>query len=119
MTKTKNPMQTVYDGLHQAGISRSYVRRDVLPEWWDDQIAETDAGYLEGLGIVARHLGLGLTPLYKRGKVEFQSRKAVHFKKAVGVSGGDLALAQTIATQALWLTCFQTQKPFTSSPKSA
>jgi len=67
MTKTNNQMQTVYDRLHQAGISRSYVRKVVLPEWWDDEIAETDAGCLQGLGIIARHLGLELTPLHKRG----------------------------------------------------
>src|SRR2546425_12976250 len=97
MTKTNNPMQTVYDRLHQAGIGRSYVRKVVLPDWWDDEVALTKIGFLQGLGIIARHLGLELTPLHKKGRVEFQLRTGGHFKKATGVSGIDLVLAQRIA----------------------
>src|SRR5437762_10878996 len=116
----KNPMRAVYDRLEEAGISRSYVRRVVLPEWWDDEIAETDSGYLQGLGIIARHLGLELVPLYEKAKLEFQSRKAVRFKKkSAGVSENDLGLAQSIATQALLLTCFETKKPLGAIPESA
>src|SRR5713226_10618483 len=96
MTNTENPMQTVYDRLHQAGISRSYVRKVVLPDWWDDEVALTKIGFLQGLGIIARHLGLELAPLHKRSRVEFQSHGSVHFKKTTGVSESDLALTQRI-----------------------
>lgn len=56
--KTNNRMKPVLDRLSKAGFKPSYVRKVVLPEWWDDEIAQTEAGYAEGLGILARHLGL-------------------------------------------------------------
>src|SRR5205814_9436552 len=63
---------------------------------------------------------LELVPLYEKAKLEFQSRKAVRFKKkSAGVSENDLGLAQSIATQALLLTCFETKKPLGAIPESA
>jgi Zn-dependent peptidase ImmA (M78 family) len=118
MTKSQNPIFAVYDRLDKAGIKRNYVRKVILPEWWNDEVAQTKTGFLQGVGIIARHLGLELMPLHKNGKVEFQTQKAVNFKKTPGVSEAELSLAQNIATQALWLTCFQTQKPFDGIPNS-
>jgi len=112
-------MKLVLSRLSQAGFKPSFVRNVVLPDWWDDEIAKTQAGYMEGLGILARHLGLEWKPLYKKGLIEFKSHGLVHFKKSPNVSEGELALAEKIATQALWLTGFKTRKPYTAIPDSA
>ena len=120
MTKlqTQNKMKPVLDRLAEAGFRQSFVRRVVLPEWWDDEIALDEAGFQQGLGIIARHLGLELNPLFK-GHVEFRRLGSVHFKKSADVSDAELSVAQSVATQALWLTCSQTRKPFQRISESA
>ncbi len=112
-------MTSVLNRLSEVGFRPNYVRSVVLPEWWDDEIANTRAGYVEGLGILSRHLGLELQPLIKSGRITFQSRTSVHFKKSSKVSESDLLLAERVATQALWLTGFKTKKPYTAIPESA
>lgn len=109
----------VLNRLSAAGFRPSYVRKVVLPDWWDDEIAKTQAGYVEGLGILARNLGLEWKPLFKKGRVEFQSRDCVHFKKSPNVSEDELLLAERVATQALWLTGFKTRNAYTGIADSA
>ena len=42
-----NPMLNLYRRLQAVGLTRAYIRKIILPEWWDDQAADNPAGYPE------------------------------------------------------------------------
>ena len=46
MTITANANQ-IYSRLRAAGIDKPYLKRFVLPDWWDDSVAETKMGFQE------------------------------------------------------------------------
>jgi len=51
-------MNDLYVRLEDAGIDESYIRNYILPEWWSDEMAESSTGFLEGIGYIAKHLGI-------------------------------------------------------------
>lgn len=46
MAASQNTMQSLYGKLRCVGYSRKYIS-SLLPDWWDDEIAATPAGYQE------------------------------------------------------------------------
>ena len=50
MTATHQPMQSLYDKLHSVGYAKKYIH-SLLPDWWDDAIAEPPAGFQQALCI--------------------------------------------------------------------
>lgn len=50
-------------GWNRQGSSRKFVRKVLLPDWWDDTIAEHPTGYAEARLRIARALGLSLSQL--------------------------------------------------------
>ena len=47
MTQTRkqdNPMTQLYRRLADAGFNRPFIKDVVLPDWWEDEIAETPVG---------------------------------------------------------------------------
>lgn len=91
----------VYASLAQAGVNRAYLRKNVLPEWWDDKVAQTAAGFTEAATLIARRLGLDVTALINEQAVRWNKTTPVSFKKADGVTEADVALARQITVQAL------------------
>lgn len=73
--KTIQPAKQLFRALRKLGLGESYLRQVVLPEWWDDEIADTSAGRDELHLILARSLGLDVLSL-REGKPRFlpQSR---------------------------------------------
>jgi len=49
--------------LEQAGLDRKFVRKVLLPDWWDDAIAQHPTGYAEARLRIARALGVSLSQL--------------------------------------------------------
>jgi hypothetical protein len=56
-------LQSLYARLEQAGLDRKFIRETLLPDWWDDAIAEHPTGYAEACLCIARALGLSLRQL--------------------------------------------------------
>ena len=56
-------LQSLYARLEQAGLDRKFVRKVLLPDWWDDTIAQHPTGYTEVRLRIARALGLSLNQL--------------------------------------------------------
>ena len=56
-------LQSLYARLEQAGLDRKFIRETLLPDWWDDAIAEHPTGYAEARLRIARALGLSLRQL--------------------------------------------------------
>lgn len=93
-------MSAVYAKLRALGLTRPYVREVLLPEWWDDAAAITDAGYTEVLWTLARHLGLSPQALRgDGGELKLPDAPRVLFKNTASVAPQDVALARTLAVQ--------------------
>lgn len=63
-----NPMKPVYDRLKEFGFPRAFVRKRVLPQWWDDEIAADPVGLTEALLIISRNLGINFRSLRDTGE---------------------------------------------------
>lgn len=65
--KTAEPLvdsvRSLYERLEQAGLDRKFVRKVLLPDWWDDAIAQHPTGYAEARLRIARALGVSLSQL--------------------------------------------------------
>ena len=123
MTKTRkqsNPMAALYQRLANVGFNRPFIKKIVLPEWWDDEIAETPAGYSQGVGLVARHLGLDVRTLYgDADAIAYYDLGPKRFKKSLNVSEDDLTRAVCLAMRVAELAGYATPTPVTGPPASA
>lgn len=122
MTQTRkdNSMTKLYQRLANAGFNRPFVRNIVMPEWWEDEIGETPAGYSQGVGLVARHLGLDVRTLYgDAGDIAYYNLGPKRFKKSLNVSEDDLNLAVCLAMRVAELAGYATPAPVNALPVSA
>ena len=107
MTQT-NPMPNLYRRLSQdIGVGRKYVKEQILPDWWDDEIGLNSNGYAEGCIYISRRLALDMASIFGTDKIQFQQFGPVRFKHHAGVKQSDLLLAQALALRggALTVAC--------------
>jgi hypothetical protein len=110
-----NPMQNLYARLEDAGVSEDYVRSYVLPEWWDDEIAESSAGFLEGLGYVSKYLNLNLGALRDAdASLSFQNDATARFKLNSGRTPSEVTWAQNLAHRVAEMATHASDRPFQS-----
>ncbi len=115
-----NPMADLYRRLRAVGLSKVYVRKTILPDWWNDDAATNPAAFAEGLVFLSRHLGLDLRTLQDRSQaVAFRDFGACKFKKSKGVTDDDLALARAMGTRLAQLANLATTTPYHLLPRSA
>ena len=116
-----NPMPDLYRRLRAVGLTRPFVRKTVLPDWWDDEVAANPAGYAEGLTLLSRHLGLDLATLRDPSRpVAFRDFGVCKYKKSKDATEDDLALARAMATRAAQLACVAaTETPVPPPPSAA
>jgi hypothetical protein len=113
-------MTQLYSRLGSVGFPRKYLREIILPDWWDDEIAQNPAGYAEGLMILSRNLGLDLTSMQNEAvPVGLRNLGPCKFKKASTTSEKELALARTLATRVVELITPAMLEPRNSLPTSA
>ena len=99
MTTTLS-MKPLYARLKNAGLDSVFVKKYVLPEWWDDSIAHEQAGYMQALSIISRNLGIEFSSLERKtGAILPQAEKSVKFKKSMGTNTAELAWANAIAVK--------------------
>ena len=117
---TTNPMLNLYRRLQAVGLTRAYIRKIILPEWWDDQAADNPAGYAEALAYLSRHLGLDLASLLEPDRpVVFRNFGVCKFKKSQTATEDELALARAMATRAAQLVSIAVTEPPQPLPESA
>ena len=118
--KPGNPMSLLYKRLADVGFNRPFIKKIVLPEWWEDEIANTPAGYSQGVGLVARHLGLDVRTLYAdAGDLAYYDLGPKRFKKNLKLSEGELTLAVCLAMRVAEIAGYATPIPITDPPASA
>ncbi len=117
---TINPMQAIYARLRAVGLNPKFVREVVLPDWWDDAIAENPAGYAEALGRLADALSLDLRALQDpNGVLNCRPYLATRNKARQGLREEDLAWAKCLGARAAQLACSAMALPPADVPKSA
>lgn len=99
MTTTTTPIKDLYKRLRVAGFTAPYLRDTVLPEWWDDDAASTDAGFAEAAMVISRSLGFYFRSVRTPGAPLAPLASNVRFKKRKDTSEADLATTQRIAVQ--------------------
>lgn len=57
----------MYRRLARLGFTRAYIRDYALPDWWDDAIGLSTAGYMQSLMILSRRLGVDFDSLMDAG----------------------------------------------------
>jgi hypothetical protein len=113
-------MADLYRRLRAVGLTKPYVRKMILPDWWDDQVADNPAGYAEGLTFLSRHLGLDIATLRDPQRpVAFRNFGVCKFKKSKNATEDDLALARAMATRSAQLANVATAEPYQPVPPSA
>ncbi|MHB0782013.1 ImmA/IrrE family metallo-endopeptidase [Pseudomonas putida] len=93
-------MKSLYSALSRHGMKKPDVRA-ILPAWWDDEIAETEAGLQQAKLFVAKALNLKIRPLVESPpRVEFDLPAQRRFKLAKGTTEDDVELAVALARSA-------------------
>lgn len=113
MTVTNPQMKRLYSKLQTVGYTRKYVK-SLLPDWWDDEIAETPAGLQQASLILGQTLGVRAETLWTEKAVpDFRLPQGIRFKHRNNVETDDLniacAVAQSLAR--IVLKAFPATKP--------
>jgi hypothetical protein len=113
-------MPQIYSRLSRFGVPESYVRSRVLPDWWDDSIADTPLGAAQARMLLARNLFVDaasltdpdqpVTPL-NAGRVRYKTQRGASAGTVHPTKGLGMRLAEAISEGAPEL-----QLPF---PRSA
>jgi hypothetical protein len=115
-----NPMADLYRRLKSVGLTRHKVRKFILPDWWDDQIAVNPAGFAEGISHISRHVGLELASLRDTAsEIAFRDAGVCKFKKSKHTTEDQLQLTRSLATRVAQMVNAATTEPCGSMPKTA
>ncbi|HLK61249.1 MAG TPA: ImmA/IrrE family metallo-endopeptidase, partial [Chthonomonadaceae bacterium] len=99
-------MQPMYKRLKRAGFPEKYVREKVLPDWWDDHIAETPAGYGQAVTMIALNLNIDPCSLEdEQSEIVCTKFGKPKYKKQAGHTDGELEPATCIAVRAAKIAC--------------
>ena len=68
-------MKFIYKKLKRLGFKKKYIRHQVLPSWWDNELNKKPVAVLESAAIIARNLNIDLESLISPGrKARFTAR---------------------------------------------
>ena len=107
MARAVSPLASVVRRLTAAGYDRAFVK-SVLPDWWEDEIAEHPTGLEEAVGRFSTALGVLPASLRTGERATFATDVEPRFKLRKGVQSDDLQPLRMTATQALRLACIAT-----------
>jgi hypothetical protein len=113
-------LQSLYARLEQAGLDRKFIRETLLPDWWDDAIAEHPTGYAEARLRIARALGLSLHQLDSEDPLgEMLDETRLRCKTRRGTEPYSIRWTIALAKRAAELATRATPKPYEPLPETA
>jgi hypothetical protein len=113
-------LQSLYARLEQAGLDRKFIRETLLPDWWDDAIAEHPTGYAEARLRIARALGLSLRQLDSEDPLgEMLDETRLRCKTRRGMELDSIRWTIALAKRAAELATRATPKPYEPLPETA
>jgi len=77
----KVTLKTLYSRLHKAGFSRSFLKSAVLPEWWDDNQANSKDSIAIAELAIARNLGFRIHDLRQDSPLTLHANDDVRLKR--------------------------------------
>lgn len=101
-TKTISPMQALYAKLNTLGFTKAIVKK-LLPEWWEDDISNTPAGFQETSLILSKYLSIRYSSLLGDAEPTFVFPKH-KFKHSRNVEEKDLTKVVALSSLAARLT---------------
>lgn len=97
MTATNSHMKRLYNKLQIVGYNPKYIQ-SLLPEWWDETIAETPAGLQQASLILGQRFGVRAETLWtETAEPDLRLPQGVRFKHRDNVETDDLAIACAVA----------------------
>lgn len=85
--------------LKAAGLDEGYVRAWLLPDWWEDEIAQAESGMATLEAFIARMIGLSIETLRSSEAFKIAPVTAIRFKKRMDCEDVQVAPAAAIAQQ--------------------
>ncbi len=80
-------INTIYTTLKKFGIDKKFIKDILLPDWWDDEIANTKAGYLQTIDIISKNLGMDLASFVANPEtISLKGNAVIKFKTAKNVN---------------------------------
>ena len=74
-------INTIYSTLKKFGIDKNFIKDILLPDWWEDEILKTKAGYLQTIDIISKNLGIDLANLLVNpGTINLKGNAQIKFK---------------------------------------
>jgi len=94
-------MGDLYARLATIGFDRDFIRSVVLPEWWEDSLAEVPANRALAENLLARHLGMAIRDLSEpSAELQLPSLSHVKFKRYNNAADKGVAPAILVAQRA-------------------
>jgi len=80
-------INTIYTTLKKFGIDKKFIKDILLPDWWDDEIANTKAGYLQTIDIISKNLGMDLAKFVANPEtISLKGNALIKFKTAKNIN---------------------------------
>jgi len=92
-----NPMTGVYRRLSAEGFKKAYLKKFVLPDWWDDADALDNASFYSAILSISRRLGIDSDSLMDPSSAIIFNGSQAKFLKRQGTADSDLQTASVIA----------------------
>lgn len=97
MTATNSHMKSLYSKLQTVGYNPKYIH-SLLPDWWDDEIAETPAGLQQASLILGQTFGVRAESLWTaNAEPELNLPQGIRFKHRENIIADDLTVACAVA----------------------
>jgi hypothetical protein len=94
-------MKDIYARLKKIGFDANFLRRAVLPDWWEDSLATVAANRAMAEAAIARHLGLQISCLRDATAViAFPALANARLKRSKNITRADVAPAMLVAQHA-------------------
>lgn len=114
---TLNPIKKLYNRLRdERGIDRQFIKKTILPDWWDDELALNPAGFAEGVAYIARYTGFLYETLIEEGSeilpVFDDKADHVRYKKPEALTVAEVANAKNLAKNSALLLAPTIKAPY-------
>ncbi len=97
MTVASPHMNRLYSKLKTVGYNRKYIQ-SLLPDWWDDEIAETPAGLQQASLILGQAFGIRAESLWtENAEPALNLPQGIRFKHRENIVADDLSIACAVA----------------------
>lgn len=90
-------MRDIYERLAPLGFDSAFIKRCILPDWWEDRLAEVPSNRQYAEAVIARQLGIEMSSLHDQSCALKVRRSAHHkLKSRAGATAEQLQSARVL-----------------------